>query len=444
MRTLTFIFKDKTGCGAPLDCGCGGVYIHLKPLASLAVRTSASAPGANLIYGTIVNPPTNLGDTDADCYNEWQYSIEIDETQLVNENEVITVCDVEEICCEDCATKVSVKILEAAMSSVFTDDTIDGDGQIGTPLSVNISDDAGNDLTTGSDGGLFIEADNLPITSDDTLDGDGTIASPLSVNISGDAGNDLTTGTDGGLFVDADDLAITVCAALDGDGTVASPLCISPSADANNALIAGTDSKLYVPVETDNSATDTNSIDLTLSGTANRNIQADVIVDGVTGDNSFSVNANGIYVPASYSGVESDIDSGALGPLDISGAATYDVGNSISITVTNPSANRNLAALFVGGCNVQCDLLTVGIWQLHLQQQIDGGGWSTFAVATYGAYGATASIPMHIQAQHEDTVPAGGSLQVERRIQIVTTNASGASSLANNWSIDLRCLWTTI
>lgn len=94
----------------------------------------------------------------------------------------------------------------AASGSVVTvDDTnsidlsITGDGSIGTPYEITgdvIIDPAATNLSSVTASGLLTEID-----TDLTLTGDGTGASPLGVAISADVDNQLTTGSDGGLYV---------------------------------------------------------------------------------------------------------------------------------------------------------------------------------------------------------------------------------------------------
>lgn len=114
MRTLTILLKSNKNCPAPLICNCSELYLHLKPLALTPIRTAIypDAAGVNLIYGRLQSQPINLGDVDADCKDEWQYIIEFDETQLTNPNELISQCDIEAICCEDCGLKTSIKIIQ--------------------------------------------------------------------------------------------------------------------------------------------------------------------------------------------------------------------------------------------------------------------------------------------------------------------------------------------
>jgi hypothetical protein len=269
---------------------------------------------------------------------------------------------------------------------------------------------------------LFTETPNEAIdtsTIDLTLSGDFNRVIQADVILNDDPSNILDDTT--GLLA-----AIVTDGTLSGAGTSVDPLTV-----------------IGVGAETPNAAIDTNSIDITLSGVLNRTIQADLILDSVTGDNSFVVNANGGYVPASYADTASDAESGNAGPLDISAATTYTIGGIIGVTIINPSATRNLAVLFVGGCNVQCTLQTLGVWQLKIQQRKNGGAWADFAVSQWGTYPGVMGHPLHLQAQHEDVVPAGGILTIERRVLIQTVTPSAAGSTAGQYSLDLRSLWVT-
>ena len=80
-----------------------------------------------------------------------------------------------------------------------------GNGTSGNPLSVNISTDLDNILTTDIFGELYVPlppCDDAPITVDSSLNGDGTTLDPLSVKISTDIPNAVEVGSDGGVWVE--------------------------------------------------------------------------------------------------------------------------------------------------------------------------------------------------------------------------------------------------
>lgn len=126
-------------------------------------------------------------------------------------------------------------------------------------VSADISTAAGNQLSLNTDGGLYVTAqtsvgDNTYVLGDGLVQsGTGTADDPyvLSVMLSADAGNALTYGTDGGLYVpdvaagvssvSAADATVTVTP-TEGDVTVSANI----SADTGNSLAAGSDGGLYV------------------------------------------------------------------------------------------------------------------------------------------------------------------------------------------------------
>lgn len=127
-------------------------------------------------------------------------------------------------------------------------------------VSADISTAVGNQLSLNADGGLYVAAqtdvgDNTYVLGEGLVQsGTGTAEDPyvLSVMLSADAGNAITFGTDGGLYVpdvaagvssvSAADDTVTVTP-TEGDVTVAANL----SADTGNTLAAGSDGGLYVP-----------------------------------------------------------------------------------------------------------------------------------------------------------------------------------------------------
>jgi len=140
--------------------------------------------------------------------------------------------------------------------------TVTGVGTAGSPYVIaatgggsgpSISTDAGNQLTNGTDGGLYVPDDPVAsaATSTVALAGLGTTASPLTATakLSATAGNILTANADG-LYATEAPLASAATATVNlaGLGTTASPLTATAklSATAGNAVIANADG-LYVP-----------------------------------------------------------------------------------------------------------------------------------------------------------------------------------------------------
>lgn len=100
--------SDSAKC-APLTCECNKIYMHLKVTATTPVRTTVTAPGDNLIVGTI-SRIKYLGFTNSAGKHLWDYTISYDEAQLVGEDPSISSCDVEVLCCEDCTFQSLNKI----------------------------------------------------------------------------------------------------------------------------------------------------------------------------------------------------------------------------------------------------------------------------------------------------------------------------------------------
>lgn len=217
------------------------------------------------------------------------------------------------------------------------------------------------------------------------------------------------------------------------------------SSDPGNDLIDS--NGLYVSVlgaETPNTRTDTDSVTITLSGTLDRNIQADVNIDAVTADNSVVITpGEGLYVPASYADVEAVAGTGDAAGLDITNPGTYVIGQTGLMTITNPSPTRSLAISLVSNVDVQCVLQTGGIWDLTNELNVDGGGWVAYSNVRYGPYGAAVTVPLIITDSQVDTLAPGATVTFQRRVVITNANASAASSTAHVWSIDLRGIWVT-
>ncbi|QKW06917.1 hypothetical protein HUT18_11465 [Streptomyces sp. NA04227] len=113
-----------------------------------------------------------------------------------------------------------------------------GDGITYNPttgvITARPSSDAGNTVAFGADGGLLVPtppevtcAQVRPCVSA----GDGLAydqaTGVFTPNISDDAGNNITTGTDGGLFVPTGAATVTTGCGLTGDGAAATPLIVS-------------------------------------------------------------------------------------------------------------------------------------------------------------------------------------------------------------------------
>jgi hypothetical protein len=180
-------------------------------------------------------------------------------------------------------TPAAATSLEAA-DSPTVDVTVSGTGTAADPYQVGASvilDPAppggGTNLLQESPDGLFVECADVRtcFTGGDGIDYD-PATGVIAADISGDAGNQTTIGTDGGLFTPAPAATVvqagdtpTVNATVSGTGTAADPyvvsadaivapepngleatangLLVAPSGDAGNTLAMGADGRLYVP-----------------------------------------------------------------------------------------------------------------------------------------------------------------------------------------------------
>lgn len=175
----------------------------------------------------------------------------------------------------------------AGLTSVSVADTatvdLEGNGTTAAPVTavVKRSTDAGNTLTVGSDGALFVPASSggglSSVTTADTatvdLSGDGTAGNPVTATVlSVPAGVAPIVAND------------TPTVDMSGDGTTGNPLTsvVLRSADAGNALTVGSDGALYVPTASSGglntvATADTATVDLAGDGTAGNPITATVI-----------------------------------------------------------------------------------------------------------------------------------------------------------------------
>ncbi|MFJ4627188.1 hypothetical protein [Streptomyces sp. NPDC088847] len=180
-------------------------------------------------------------------------------------------------------TPASTTAVEAA-DSPTVDVTITGTGAAGDPYEVAAAvildptpPGGGSNLLQDGPDGLFVECADVRgcLSAGDGIDYD-TATGEIAAQISGDAGNTTTIGTDGGIYtptpaatvVQAADTS-TLNATVNGTGTAGDPyvvsgdvivapedngveatasgLLVAPSADAGNRLAFGADHRLYVP-----------------------------------------------------------------------------------------------------------------------------------------------------------------------------------------------------
>lgn len=179
---------------------------------------------------------------------------------------------------------------------------------------------------------------------------------------------------------------------LTGAGTVASPLGVDLSTDICQDIVLGTDSKIYV------ANYDNRSIEVT--------------------------------------------DTGAV-PVDISAANTYLISTIPQISIDNSTGCRDLDVLLTCDVYLQATLLDTGVWQVVVDESIDGGGAATIASQTYGPYTASAGtlslgMPLGYSLSTVHTVAAGATLTIDRTVQVITTVPSAATSSVSAWASSIR------
>lgn len=208
------------------------------------------------------------------------YVFEYDETLLTNPGTPLEPEDIKQVCCVGCTLKYldTFAICEIIQNSdpdclngvtffnVQADSgpvqTIEGGDLVslvgGVSIStvasdpdtftfnLDLSGDAGNILTFGGDGNLFLDCPTVLacINVENPIHGDGSAGDPFGIDISADAGNIIEIRPDG-LFAEEFDTNLTcaqvlACINVDnpivGDGELSTPFTVAISADANNLI----------------------------------------------------------------------------------------------------------------------------------------------------------------------------------------------------------------
>lgn len=279
------------------------------------------------------------------------------------------------------------------------------------------------------------------INTDNPVSGDGTSADPIDLDVSATGGNVLTVNPDGA-YVPTDSLSTYGTPAggqthTAADGTTQEIQILSQ--DAGNILSAGADNGNYLAA-TDITGQINTANPISGDGSAGSPIDLDV---SATANNSVTINGDGIYVSEHYS------DNVALASSGDSGGASIDSVGSVTaitggtITINNPSSSRALSVLFVGGGAIASTLQTVGVWDIILDQNINGGGFANYGSKRYGPYpSGPIGVTMDVYADYTATIVAGGSLTIQRRLVVTTVTGSTGSTIGVN-SIDLRGIWAT-
>jgi microcystin-dependent protein/sulfur transfer complex TusBCD TusB component (DsrH family) len=217
----------------------------------------------------------------------YKYTISYDDSQLVDLTLLLQE-DILGIICKSCLTHYIDDKAGYAVSIVTTEE-----GQ-------TLVNQYGCEYPIVSDGGegvpnAAIDTNSINLSLSGTLNR--TIQADLIV--SADPGNALVILGNGvyaaaavaNAAVDTNSINLTLSGT--NNSTIQADAIISPTAGNTLSTLAN---GLYVPTETSNAGIDTLSIDLTLSGTANRTIQADLIISPDPG-NTLVLLGNGVYVP---------------------------------------------------------------------------------------------------------------------------------------------------
>lgn len=308
-----------------------------------------------------------------------------------------------------------------------------------------ISQDAGNIITPGTDNGAYLA-------------------------ISADAGNDVVLGTDGGIFVEADNLAVSTDATVDGDGTVLDPLSVPVSTDANNDITLGTDSKHYLDVsavQTNSAMADSPDADYASGANKLRHTSGDgttfdfaegfqtVQAAALCGDTgvgadrvvkSITISGDALIVDAVHEHVSDTTGQAASASglsVDIADAGTDTIYTGGIVTLNNPSTCRICSVLVVGDNTLQVNVTDTGVWDMKVEQNLDGAGFAAAGTAQYGPYPGTTGTAWLVPSHHEDSIPAGGSLTIQRQILVTRITPPSGAATVTGYALGMRILFVT-
>lgn len=377
----------------PMDCGCCGGDAYI------CVPKHITTDGAPFIEVGILGVQTRrfVGNT------KYAYTLEYEGSSLIDSTMVLTPFLMKGMICKGCLTdyidhvsRLSVEDTET-LSLHLIDRVLSGDvkvsGAPGNTISVNpdgifaagapfttvdtpsvdltyngtnlsadviVSQDVGNILEERPDGMYVPEETTL--TANDTnsiaiqLSGTANHHIEADLKVSMDAGNAVTVVSDGvyvatppapipNTATDTNTVAFTLSGPLDRD--ISADVIVSPEAD--NTLVALPDG-LYVPPGSSggvpNTSTDTNTIDITLSGTLDRHIQADVRVSPDPGNGLF-ITGNGLYAPMGLETPNSATNTNSI-DITLSGVANRDIQADVNVSTDSGNALTILSdGLFV-------------------------------------------------------------------------------------------------
>ncbi len=215
-----------------------------------------------------------------------------------------------------------------------------------------ISSDANNDISAGSDGGLFLDAITSETNTTLSLSAGELVytnedADNANVDlISGDANNDISAGSDGGLFLDAITSETNTTLALSAgelvytneDADNANVALIS--SDANNDISAGSDGRLYM--DQTNTTLSLSAGELVYTNEDADNANVDLISADANNDLAAGTDG-GLYLNvSSVSIAETNTTLGLNASAEL--AYTNELGNNANVALISTDANNDISA----------------------------------------------------------------------------------------------------
>lgn len=157
-------------------------------------------------------------------------------------------------------------------------------------------------------------------------------------------------------------------------------------------------------------------------------------------DNAISAGSdNGAFLCSLDQSYDTDIES-AVATTDISVVGTYTIVEGTEITINNPSSCRSMLVWIAGDHDMQATLLATGVWEVRVEENINGGGYSSVNTKQYGAYGSDVAIPMLAPYVSLFTIAAGGSLTYQKRMVVETIISTGATSSIDSYTMTSKIL----
>jgi len=276
-----------------------------------------------------------------------------------------------------------------------------------------------------------------------------TITGSVKVSVSG--GNQLSVNGDG-LFVPTpvetantavDSNSIDVAAT----GTLGRAIgaALKVSATANNAVTVLGDG-VFVQAETANTVVDTSTIDFAASGTLNRTITGAVKVPA-GGGQAIVVGGSGLFVETK-SAAEANTATAVAAPINISSGGPTAYGQTGAITLTNPSANVPMKyfALFTFlSQTVMSGPGPTAVWTHTGEIRVNSGSWTPVTVLGYGSFPTgPVGMPWFSTYSASGEIPAGGTLTLEARQVFTVASGIGTGSSITSGSTGIRAIGANV